>query len=216
LQEKDIRQNMQAREAIIARNVVLSEQEMRKQQEALQKEHQKVLAWEAEAQGEEKEKLIALRRELERQQQRIAIPLQRAYQSTALKLVPPQTVLKNVFMAFLIGGAICLLGQVIKNIFLQNGLPDKEAGAATSALLIFLGAFFTGLGHYDKLGKVAGAGSIVPITGFANSIVASGLEFKHEGYIYGVGAHLFRVAGPVLVYGTMVSILVGLVYFFIK
>ena len=157
-----------------------------------------------------------LRQEIERQQQRIAKPQQRAYQSTALKFVPPQTVVKNTIMAFLVGGAICLMGQIIKNIFLQNGLADKEASAATSSMLIFLGAFFTGIGYYDKLVKVAGAGSIVPITGFANSIVSSGLEFKKEGYIYGVGAHLFTVAGPVLVYGTMISILVGLVYYFAK
>ena len=180
MQEKDIRQNMQAREAIIARNVVLSEQEMMKQQEALQKEHQKVLAWEAEAQGEEKEKLIALRRELDRQQQRIA-PFAKSLSKSVLKLVPPQTVLKMCSW-LLIGGAICLLGQVLK-IFLQNGLPDKEAGGKLG--LVNFWEPFSLVGHYDK--KSCRAGSIVPITGFANSIVASGLEFKHEGYIYGVG-----------------------------
>ncbi|MGI6588518.1 MAG: stage V sporulation protein AC [Peptococcia bacterium] len=201
---------------MISRNVLLAEQEMTKQQEKLQKEHQKVLYWEVQASGEERKKFANLRQEIERQQLRITKPQQRAYQSTALKFVPPQTVVKNTIMAFLVGGAICLMGQVIKNIFLQSGLADKEASAATSSMLIFLGAFFTGIGYYDKLGKVAGAGSIVPITGFANSIVSSGLEFKREGYIYGVGAHLFTVAGPVLAYGTMISILVGLVYYFAK
>ncbi|HOB81463.1 MAG TPA: stage V sporulation protein AC [Peptococcaceae bacterium] len=146
----------------------------------------------------------------------MALPEQIVYQSTALRLAPKQTVVKNVVMAFLVGGTICLAGQVILNIFLQNGLAEKEAGAATSALLVFLGAFLTGLGYYDELGKVAGAGSIVPITGFANSIVSSAMEFKREGFVYGVGARLFTVAGPVIVYGTLVSILVGLIYFFIN
>lgn len=216
LQEKKIREKIKERETIIARNHLLSTQELTQKLEELQREHQQVLSWEVQSKGEEKERLTALREEIERQQQRITIPQQRDYQSTALKFVPPQTVAKNTIMAFLVGGAICLLGQVIKNVFLKNGLPDQDAAAATSAILIFLGAFFTGIGYYDRLGKIAGAGSLVPITGFANSIVSSGLEYKKEGYIYGVGAHLFTVAGPVLAYGTMVSILVGLVYYFAK
>jgi len=216
LQEEEIRQKIREREGLISRNVLLKEQEMTRQQEELQKEHQKVLYWEAQALGEERKKLADLRQEIERQQQRLTKPQQIAYQSIALKFVPPQTVVKNTIMAFLVGGLICLSGQIIKNLFSQGGLADKEASAATSALLIFLGAFFTGIGYYDKLGKVAGAGSIVPITGFANSIVSSGLESKKEGYIYGVGAHLFTIAGPVLAYGTMISILVGLIYYFAK
>jgi stage V sporulation protein AC len=119
-------------------------------------------------------------------------------------------------MAFLVGGTICLTGQVMMNVFMQEGLSKLEAGGATSTLLIFLGALLTGLGYYDELGKIAGAGSIVPITGFANSIVSSAMEFKREGFVYGVGARLFTVAGPVLVYGTMVSMLVGLIYYFLK
>jgi len=119
-------------------------------------------------------------------------------------------------MAFLVGGSICVIGQIINNLFLQGGLSIKDAAAATSSFLIFLGAFFTGLGYYDELGKVAGAGSIVPITGFANSIVSSALEFKSDGYISGVGARIFNIAGPILVYGTLVSILVGLVYYFAR
>lgn len=189
---------------------------MAKWQEDLQKEHQKVLLWEAKASGNDKKKLADLRGEIERQQQRIAKPQQIYYQSTAIKMTPPQTVAKNSIMAFLVGGAICLIGQIINNLFLQSGLSTKDAAAATSSLLIFSGALFTGLGYYDELGRVAGAGSIVPITGFANSIVSSALEFKKEGYITGVGARLFNIAGPIIVYGTLVSILVGLVYYFAK
>jgi stage V sporulation protein AC len=211
-----IRERIKEREALIAQNFVLAEQEMTRLQQELQKEHQKVLYWEAKAKGAEKEHFNGLRLEIERQQKRLALPEQIVYQSTALRLAPKQTVVKNVVMAFLVGGTICLAGQVILNIFLQNGLAEKEAGAATSALLVFLGAFLTGLGYYDELGKVAGAGSIVPITGFANSIVSSAMEFKREGFVYGVGARLFTVAGPVIVYGTLVSILVGLIYFFIN
>jgi len=201
---------------VIAQNVLLNEQEMIKWQNKLQKEHQKVLFWEAQAKGEERKRLAGLRQEIERQQQRIAKPQQLDYQSTAIKLVPPQTVIKNLIMAFLVGGSICLIGQIFYNLFTQGGLGIKDASAATASLLVFLGALFTGLGYYDVLGKVAGAGSIVPITGFANSIVSSALEFKSEGYISGVGARLFNVAGPILVYGTMVSILVGLVYYFAR
>lgn len=216
MKEEDIQQKIRQREEIVASNVLLEEQEMTKIQQELQSEHQKVLYWESGASGEEKKRFTNLRREIERQQQRLSIPERRAYQSAVLKITPKQTVVKNTIMAFLVGGIICTMGQVIKGLFLQGGLVDKEAGAATSALLIFFGAFFTSIGIYDELGKVAGAGSLVPITGFANSIVSSALEFKREGYVYGVGARLFTVAGPVLVYGTVISILVGLIYYFMK
>lgn len=216
MKEEEIQQKVKQREEFIAQNVLLQDQEMTKVQQELQHEHQKVLYWESEASGEDKKRLSNLRQELERQQQRLALPAQRAYQSAVLKMLPKQTVVKNTIMAFLVGGIICMMGQVINGLFLQGGLAEREAAAATSALLIFLGAFFTAIGYYDELGKVAGAGSIVPITGFANSIVSSALEFKREGYVYGVGARLFTVAGPVLVYGTMISILVGLIYYFVK
>lgn len=216
MHEEEIRQKIKQREELIARQVLLKEQELTKVQEELQKEHQKVLYRESKAAGQEKEKMTSLRQEIERQQQRIAQPQQLIYQKTALQLAPRQTVVKNTIMAFWVGGAICTIGQVIKDLFLQGGLADKEAGTAASVVLVFLGAFLTGIGYYDELGKVAGAGSLVPITGFANSIVSSAMEFKREGFLYGVGARLFTVAGPVLVYGTMVSILVGLIYYFFK
>lgn len=182
----------------------------------MQNDHQKVLMREVKAEGKEKEQWLALRLKIEQQQQHYQTEETILYQKKTKPLAPKQTVIKNVFLAFVVGGAICTVGQIILNTFLANGLLEKEAGAATSAVLVFLGALFTGLGIYDELGKHAGAGSIVPITGFANSIASPALEFKREGFIYGVGARLFTVAGPVIVYGTFVSIIVGLIYFFVK
>jgi stage V sporulation protein AC len=110
-----------------------------------------------------------------------------------------------------IGGLICTLGQIILNFFMGQGLSKLDAGSATSVVMIFLAALFTGLGWYDVLGKHAGAGSIVPITGFANAIVASAMEYKREGFIFGVGARIFSVAGPTLVFGFAVSVVIGLI-----
>jgi stage V sporulation protein AC len=124
---------------------------------------------------------------------------------------PKPTVLKNCIWAFVIGGLICTLGQIILNFFMGQGLSKLDAGSATSVVMIFLAALFTGLGWYDVLGKHAGAGSIVPITGFANAIVASAMEYKREGFIFGVGARIFSVAGPTLVFGFAVSVVIGLI-----
>lgn len=137
------------------------------------------------------------------------------YKTLAQQLTPKPTVLKNMVMAFIVGGIICALGQVIINLFVMAGLKLVDASTAATATMIFLGALLTGLGVYDEIGKFAGAGSIVPVTGFANSIVAPAMEFKREGYVLGVGAKLFTIAGPVLVYGIATSIVVGIVYFLI-
>ncbi len=124
---------------------------------------------------------------------------------------PKPTVLKNCIWAFVIGGLICTLGQIILNFFMGQGLSKLDAGSATSVVMIFLAALFTGLGWYDVLGKHAGAGSIVPITGFANAIVASAMEYKREGFIFGVGARIFSVAGPTLVFGFAIAVVIGLI-----
>lgn len=138
------------------------------------------------------------------------------YQEYVSKKMPKSKFIKECVMAFVVGGLICTFGEAI-NDFAENVLAlDKEGvGAFRSALLIFLGALFTGIGIYDVLGRHAGAGSIVPITGFANSIVSPALEYKWEGYILGVGAKLFTIAGPVLVYGISSSIIVGVIYYII-
>ena len=135
------------------------------------------------------------------------------YKTLTKQFTPKPTVLKNSVRAFIVGGIICVIGQVIINFFALNGLSRLEASTAGTAVMIFLGALLTGLGVYDEIGKFGGAGSIVPVTGFANSIVAPAMEFKREGYVQGVGARLFTVAGPVLVFGIATSIVVGLVYY---
>jgi len=135
------------------------------------------------------------------------------YKTLVQQYTPKPTILKNVLRAFGVGGVICAIGQVIINLFVLGGLTGIEASTAATATMIFLGALLTGLGIYDEIGKFAGAGSIVPVTGFANSIVAPAMEFKREGYVLGVGAKLFTVAGPVLVYGITTSIVVGIAYF---
>ncbi|MBO4251529.1 MAG: stage V sporulation protein AC [Clostridia bacterium] len=132
-----------------------------------------------------------------------------------IKSVSPRTnESKTLFRAFLVGGLICCIGQGFRYLFeYALGLSGNELAAFVSAVMIFLGAFLTGLGVYDRIGKFAGGGSIVPITGFANSVVSPAIEFKTEGYIYGLAAKMFVIAGPIIVFGVASSVLVGLVYY---
>ncbi|MBQ7369342.1 MAG: stage V sporulation protein AC [Clostridia bacterium] len=129
---------------------------------------------------------------------------------------PPTQHFKNCFRAFIVGGLICSIGQFFR-VFLENvfELSGDELSGATSMLLIFLGCLLTGLGVYDRIGRNAGAGSIVPITGFANSVASPAMEFKTEGYIYGLAAKMFIVAGPIIVYGVLAGTLVGVIYWLI-
>ena len=119
---------------------------------------------------------------------------------------------KDVLMAFLIGGLICTVGQAVRNGFTAMGLDETNAGTATSVVMVFLSAVFTGLSLYDNLAKHAGAGTLVPITGFANAVVSPAVEFKSEGFILGVAAKMFTIAGPVIVYGVAASVIYGLIY----
>lgn len=119
----------------------------------------------------------------------------------------------NFFIAFIVGGIICVVGQAIIAFFASRGYSKDISASLTSVILIFLGAFLTAINVYNKLGKFAGAGSIVPITGFANSIVSPAMEYKSEGYVMGVGAKMFLVAGPVLVFGVSASIFYGVIYY---
>lgn len=137
------------------------------------------------------------------------------YRILSQKFLPKPTFVKNVVRAFVVGGIICAIGQIVINSFVAIGLSDPEASTAATATMIFLGALLTGLGIYDEIGKFGGAGSIVPVTGFANSIVSPAMEYKREGYVLGVGAKLFTIAGPVLVYGITTSIAVGFIYYFL-
>ncbi len=135
------------------------------------------------------------------------------YQKYVEKVSPKSKVWRNIIKAFIVGGLICVLGQFIMNMLLMKGIPRDNASSLTALILILLGAIFTGLNIYDELGRFAGAGSIVPITGFANSIVSPAMEYKSEGYVMGVGARMFIIAGPVLVYGITASVIAGIVYY---
>ena len=132
------------------------------------------------------------------------------YQRLVDARAKPSPTAKNLAWAFLVGGAISALGQGFLNLYLSWGLDQDQAGTAVSVTLIFLSALFTGLGWFDKLAKHAGAGTLVPITGFANAVVSPALEFRSEGLVMGVGARLFVIAGPVLVYGISASVVYGL------
>ena len=132
------------------------------------------------------------------------------YQAYVKRLSPKSPIFKDTAFAFCIGGAICALGQLIQTGFLSLGLEKADAGTATSICLIFLSALLTGLNLYNSIARFAGAGTLVPITGFANSIVAPALEFKREGLIPGTCAKMFTIAGPVIVYGTGASVVYGL------
>lgn len=138
------------------------------------------------------------------------------YGKFADKKVPKPTYVKNIILAFLVGGSICTIGQFVNNYLSNNGYNEELAGMATSIFMVFVGALLTGLGVYDRIGKVGGAGAAVPITGFANSIVAPAMEYKREGFIFGVASKMFIIAGPVLVYGVGSSIIVGLLSILFK
>lgn len=134
------------------------------------------------------------------------------YQEYVNQKSPNSPILKNCFNSFWVGGLICTIGQFIMEFCKYNGLDKTASSTIVSISLIFLSAFLTSLNLFNKIGKFAGAGSLVPITGFANSIVSPAMEYKSEGYVMGVGAKMFTVAGPVLVYGISTSVIVGLLY----
>ena len=128
---------------------------------------------------------------------------------------PNSNICINCLKAFIIGGIICVIGQGLLNFYKGIGLNQDDAGMMVSVTLVFLGALLTGLGIYPKIAKHAGAGTIVPITGFANSIAAPALEAKTEGYVLGVGAKIFTIAGPVILFGALASIIAGIIYMLI-
>ncbi|MBQ9714175.1 MAG: stage V sporulation protein AC [Clostridia bacterium] len=129
---------------------------------------------------------------------------------------PPTQHFKNCFRAFMVGGLICCVGQFLRVLFENTtAMSSDELASAVSVVLIFLGTLLTGLGVYDRIGRNAGAGSIVPITGFANSVASPAIEFKTEGLVYGLAAKMFIVAGPIIVYGVLAGTAVGIVYLFL-
>ena len=138
------------------------------------------------------------------------------YQQYVDRVSPKSKIKRNILRAFIVGGLICVIGQFFSNFFKSRGYSPEIISNLTTLVMVFLGAFFTGLNVYDELGRFAGAGSIIPITGFANSIVSPAMEFKSEGYVTGVGAKMFVIAGPVIVYGVSASVLVGMIYYLLK
>lgn len=132
------------------------------------------------------------------------------------KASPKSPVLKNCLWAFFVGGFICMLGQVVADLCQNAGLEQTDARMVASISLIFISMVLTGFQVYDNIAKHAGAGTLVPITGFANSIVSPAIEFKSEGYVTGLGAKMFTIAGPVLVYGIVTSIVYGLIYYVVS
>ncbi len=138
------------------------------------------------------------------------------YESYVKDVTPTKSLPLNMLKAFIVGGAICCLGQLFMNIFTGRGMSDDDAAMWTNICLILLSVITTGFGWYSKLGEFAGAGSLVPITGFANSVAASAIEFKKEGQVFGIGCKIFTIAGPVILYGIFASWLLGLVYWLLK
>ena len=128
---------------------------------------------------------------------------------------PKSKILKNCTKAFLIGGLICAVGQAFLNLYKYFGLDKETASTLVTITMIFLGTLLTGLDIYPKIAKHGGAGTLVPVTGFANAVAAPALEAKTEGYVLGVGAKIFTIAGPVILFGTMASVIAGIVYYFI-
>ena len=141
---------------------------------------------------------------------------EREYGKLVKEMAPKSPIVKDCAFAFLIGGLICTLGQALREGYRALGLEEKDTGTAVSMTLVALSALLTGLSLYDNIAKHAGAGTLVPITGFANSIAAPAIEFKTEGFILGLGAKMFTIAGPVIVYGISASVVYGLIYWIMK
>ena len=137
---------------------------------------------------------------------------ERQYQRLVEELAPKSPIWKDCINAFWVGGLTCALGQLALNGYTALGLNEQLAGTATAMSLVALSALLTGLSVYDDIAKIAGAGTLVPITGFANAVAAPAVEFKTEGFILGVGAKMFTIAGPVIVYGTVASVVYGVIY----
>ena len=138
------------------------------------------------------------------------------YGAYVKKVSPNSKIIPNVIKAFAVGGAVCCLGQLLFDIYTYFGIADKAASTSTSISLVFLGALLTGLGVYDDIAKIGGAGTLVPITGFANAVVSPALEFKTEGFVTGTGAKMFIISGPVIVYGISASVVYGIILWIVR
>ena len=138
------------------------------------------------------------------------------YGKLAKKLSPPSPKLKDFIWAYCVGGIICVIGQLFMELYNYLGLSEKQVKMLIPVTLIFIAALLTGLKLFDKIAKRAGAGTLVPITGFANAVVSPAIEFKSEGWVLGLGANMFKIAGPVIAYGTLASVIYGIIYAALK
>lgn len=138
------------------------------------------------------------------------------YQELVKKASPNSLTVRDCIRAFISGGIICTIGEIIINIIKSFGFDKDQSSMMLTLILVFIGVLLTGLDVYGKLGKYCGAGTVVPITGFANSVASPAIEYKKEGYVFGVGSKMFIIAGPVIVYATISSVAVGLIYYLVK
>lgn len=138
------------------------------------------------------------------------------FKTLAKEVEPRPKLTRNCVRAFLVGGAICTAGQFIQEMLIGYGIPKEDVSSLLPIAMVFLGAILTGVGIYDKIAAYGGAGTVVPITGFANAVVAPAIEFKKEGFVFGVAAKMFTIAGPVLVYGIGSSVIIGFIYYIMQ
>lgn len=138
------------------------------------------------------------------------------FESITKEAVPKPKIAKNCVYAFLVGGAICTIAEIFQFFLVRYGVQVEDARGLVSIIMIFLGALLTGIGIYDKIAVFGGAGTVVPITGFSNAIVSPAMEFKKEGFVFGVASKMFTIAGPVLVYGIGSSVIVGIIYYIVQ
>ena len=143
------------------------------------------------------------------------LPDKKQYNEMTKKASPPSPKLKDFIWAYIVGGAICVIGQLLTELYMSLELSEKVVKMAVPVSIIFIAALLTGIGVFDKIARKAGAGTLVPITGFANAVVSPAIEFKNEGFILGVGAKIFTIAGPVIMYGTVASVVYGVIYWLI-
>lgn len=141
--------------------------------------------------------------------------IKQKYTTMATEATPKSKVFQDCLKAFLVGGLICVIGQIINNLALNLGVSEENVKSLVPILMIFIGALLTGTGTYYKIANFGGAGTVVPITGFSNAVVSPAIEFKKEGFVFGVAAKMFTIAGPVLVYGIGTSVIIGIVYYII-
>ena len=204
--------NQRLRESLLSQLKTMSESSIAQLKSELQKEHISLIASQVAAPLNQQKTYDTLILHNERQMKIINDYQHTQYQRLIASETPKKPIIKNTLRAFFVGGLICVIAQLVMNFLTINTtLETKTISGLASVSIIILTAVLTGLGIYDEIGRFGGAGSMVPISGFANSIVSAAMEFKREGMIYGIGAKIFTVAGPVILYGTIASVLIGLI-----